>query len=62
MPSKIATDTPFSWRKLLGVWFFTIVIAYALGWNHITWERVATDTSAPPATHAPTTSPSPRPP
>jgi hypothetical protein len=60
MPSKIATDTPFSWRKLLGYWVVSIVIAYALGWTHIAlWNFGAQPL---PSTTPPRPSASPPPP
>lgn len=39
MGSKIATDTPFSWPKLLGYWAISLVVAWALGWGHVTWDN-----------------------
>lgn len=41
MPSKIAAETPFSLLRLVGWWAVSLVLAYALGWSHITWSTVS---------------------
>jgi hypothetical protein len=38
--SKIASETPLSLPRLMGWWAASVVVAYALGWSHITWSDV----------------------
>lgn len=52
--SKIATDTPFSWPRLLGYWAVSLVVAWALGWSHVTWDSFTVTES--PTAPAPTQS------
>jgi hypothetical protein len=40
MPSKIAAERPFSLFRLIGWWAVSIVLAYAVGWSHITWSTI----------------------
>lgn len=40
MPSKISTDRPFRPLRLLGWWVATIVLAYILGYSHITLDSI----------------------
>lgn len=48
MPSKIASETPFSLPRLIGYWAVSVAIAYALGWAHLT-PADADPTPPPPA-------------
>lgn len=52
MPSKIAAERPFSLFRLVGWWAVSMVLAYIVGWSHITWSTVdppqhATSVTAP---------------
>lgn len=38
MPSKIAAERPFSLLRMAGWWVVSMVLAYAVGWSHITWS------------------------
>lgn len=49
MPSKIASEKPFSLLRLVGWWAATVLLAYAVGWAHIGWSSIS-----PPPQHAPT--------
>lgn len=40
MPSKVASETPFSWGKLAAWWAASLVAAWAVGWSQITWTDV----------------------
>lgn len=41
MPSKVASERPFSWGKLAAWWAASLVAAWAVGWSQITWADVS---------------------
>lgn len=49
MPSKVASETPFSLPRLLGYWLISLLIAYGAGWAHLS----PADASAPAPPPAP---------
>lgn len=53
MASKIASETPLSLLRLVGWWAASVVVAYMVGWSHITWADVVPPPQEPPATTAP---------
>lgn len=52
MPSKVASETPFSLPRLIGYWLASVVLAYALGWAHLSPSDAGAD-PAPPGPPAP---------
>ncbi len=58
MGSKIASETPLSWSKLLGWWAASLFAAWAVGWSQLT-PADFTSPAPPPGESAPAARPAP---